>query len=84
MPALTVKIHYTNAFTGGTKIGASESALLQKVLKNASEDYSDILELLKKNVTYEELEILLGRDQNTRYLSDKLNEKLQESEYNIM
>ena len=70
---------------GGTKIGELELALLQRVLQTVPRDESDSRdhpqELLKKNITYEELEILLGRDQNTSYLSKDLKEKVEQSEF---
>ena len=70
---------------GGTKIGELELALLQRVLQTVSRDETDsgddTQELLKKDITYEELEILLGRDQNTRHLSKDLKEKVEQSEF---
>ena len=72
--------------TGNTKIGEPELALLQKVLKVTLEDQTNksvahINELLNKDVTYEELEIALGLNQNTSHLSKNLKEKLEQSKY---
>ena len=62
--------------------------MLQKVLQTASGDQTDskvhIQELLKEDVTYEELEVLLSRNQNTKHLSENLQEKLEQSEYTII
>ena len=70
---------------GGTKIGEQALALLQRVLRTVSRDEIDsgydTQELLKKDITYEELEILLGRDQNTSHLSEDLKEKVEQSEF---
>ena len=70
---------------GGTKIGELELALLQRVLQTVPMDETNSrenpLELLKKDITYEELEILLGRDHNTSYLSKDLKEKVEQSEF---
>ena len=68
-------------FIGGTKICKLESVLLQKVLRieqTNSKPY--VQELLEKDVTYEELEVLFGRDPRTKKLSKNLREKLEKSE----
>ena len=70
--------------TGGTKIGGLESVLLQKVLLTVTREQTDSKQLmqalLKEDITYEELEVLLNRDQKTRHLSKNLQEKLEQSE----
>ena len=59
--------------------------LLKKVLQITSEKQSEpivhIQEFLKdkKDVTYEELEVKLDRSQKTSYLSNNLQEKLEQS-----
>ena len=59
--------------------------LLKKVLQITSEKQSEpivhIQDFLtdKKDVTYEELEVKLDRSQKTSYLSNNLQEKLEQS-----
>ena len=68
-------------FLGGTKISKPESILLQRVLRiDQTESTACVQELLEKDVTYEELEVLFGRDQKTNHLSKNLKEKLEQSE----
>ena len=55
--------------------------ILQTLSKNQADSEANVQELPQKDITYEELEILLGRNEKTRHLSDNLREKLGQSEF---
>ena len=57
--------------------------MLQKVLivsRDQADSNAYVQKLLKNDITYEELEVLLGRDQKTKHFSKSLKEKLEQSE----
>ncbi len=69
--------------TDGTKIEDEESNLLGMILQKVTSLHDDELDLNIKellsgtsNLTYEELQIILGRTTQTLYLSTDLDQKL--------
>ncbi len=75
-------------FTDGTQIETEESKILGKILPKLTSLQVDGLDLdIEKliegtsTVTYEELQIVLGRSAQTLYLSTDLEKKLRESKH---